>query len=227
MSCWTPWKINYLISCLIGKWILGKVPMCLIEFVYWYVIQNKVGKDEKLGDQRLGNNPAASASWFFWPSSFSQPEVFNINIPPGLLSLVKLWSSWGFSVVLCVCVFCYFFSCPPVGQSGLLEWIPLRCAELLRDCCLHWCDVPVPCSYYMRSQFNNCVWMADLMPKRCASKVIWWRSPLRSWLAVINSPCWWQLTAASSRNGTLLLLAGIPGQETLPWNSRSDENDNS
>lgn len=113
------WKINYLISCLIGKWILGKVPMCLIGFMYWYIFQNMVGKDEKLGLQRFANNAAASASQFFWPCSFFQPKAFNINISPGLLDWAKLWSSFFF--------FLNFFF-PPVRLSGSLDfWSEFLC----------------------------------------------------------------------------------------------------
>lgn len=39
--------------------------MCLMEFVCWSIIQNRAGKDGKLGHQRFTNNAVASVSGFF------------------------------------------------------------------------------------------------------------------------------------------------------------------
>lgn len=147
---------NQLLNCLIRKWMLGQVPMCLIELMYWDIIQNRVGKDEELGHQRFANNAAAFVSRFFWPSSFSQPKAFNINIPPGLLDLVKLWSSFptppprllgsldSWSEFLCFCVqsFWEIAACTDVMS---LSPAPIICVFSLIIACgwQTWCQSPV------------------------------------------------------------------------------------
>jgi len=137
LSCWKLWKINCLISYPIGKWILGKVPMCLVEFMYWYVMEYRVEKDDKLGHQRFANNAVAPASRFFWPSSFCQPKAFNINVPPGLLGLAKLWGSsprprlsgsldvWSEFVCFCVQSFWETAACADVMS---LSPAPITCS---------------------------------------------------------------------------------------------------